>query len=259
MTFSKIFSKTWNDYKNNFREIFKFVLIFAGIPYFILTIINLIWIFSNDTVRQLVLNPSLLSQEGFSIPFYYSLINGLFGVILFLILFFIMASLTAISVKKQKFNLNELINIGKQSYFRYIGFCSILLIFLIGPFLLLIIPAIIFLIYWTFAIYVLYDKKESILGSLSESKKIVNGGWWMVFGYSALIFLIIYSPILILSLPTFFAQKIYFLNKLPIPIVFGILNILIQYFISLITYILIYPFSILFFKNFYFDLKKKKK
>jgi hypothetical protein len=56
-------------------------------------------------------------------------------------------------------------------------------IFLVGLFILLIIPGIIFGIYWAFAIYAVMLNNKSGLEALQYSKSLVQGRWWRVFGY----------------------------------------------------------------------------
>lgn len=55
-------------------------------------------------------------------------------------------------------------------------------ILLIPLMFLLVIPAIIFAIFWAFAVYVVMDDKLSGYSALKYSKFVVQGHWWKVLG-----------------------------------------------------------------------------
>ena len=101
---------------------------------------------------------------------------------------FYFAGLIPISVKKKSFSFKELTREAKQSFFKYIWFTIVLVVFLSGLFLLLIIPGIIFFFYWAVAVYAFFDKKEGIIKSLKYSKLLIKGRWWRVVGYTILLF-----------------------------------------------------------------------
>lgn len=56
-------------------------------------------------------------------------------------------------------------------------------IFLLGLFLLLIVPGIIYSVYWAFALYAVMLHHEHGRGALAYSKSVVKGRWWKVLGY----------------------------------------------------------------------------
>jgi len=51
-------------------------------------------------------------------------------------------------------------------------------------FLLLIVPGIIFAVYWMFVLYVVILKDETAFDAMSYSKSLVKGRWWKTLGYS---------------------------------------------------------------------------
>ncbi len=59
-------------------------------------------------------------------------------------------------------------------------------IFLIGLFLLLFVPGIIFYIYWIFITYVVILKNIWGYSAIKESKAIVQNRWWKTFGIALL-------------------------------------------------------------------------
>lgn len=127
-------------------------------------------------------------------------------------------------------------------------------------FLLLIIPAIIFTVYWIFGIYILFDEKKGIRESLRRSREIVRGKWWRVLGNSLLIGLIligIYFALTLISFPTQIIYNNAILNGESISTQFIVLNSLLGWLSNFLISLISIPIPILFFKNLYFDLKKK--
>lgn len=59
-------------------------------------------------------------------------------------------------------------------------------IFLIGLFLLIIIPGIIFYVYWIFIVEVVILEKKYFWNAMKHSKSVVKGRWWSVFGIALL-------------------------------------------------------------------------
>lgn len=55
-------------------------------------------------------------------------------------------------------------------------------IFLLGLMLLLIVPAIIYGVYWSFSIFAIVFHNKSFRDALRYSKEVVQGRWWRVFG-----------------------------------------------------------------------------
>lgn len=92
------------------------------------------------------------------------------------------------------------------------------------------VPGIIFMVYWIFAFFILYDQRLGIKKSLGESKRIVRGRWWRTFGIFLLIGLIVTAVSGVL-------------NNIP----------LIGWIASMV---LVHPFFIIFFKNFYLNMKE---
>lgn len=78
---------------------------------------------------------------------------------------------------------------------------------------LLVIPAIIFSVFWTFAIYVVTLKDMAWMAALRDSKKIVQGRWWTVVGYS-IVFAVIASLVgsaisLVVSIPFMLLKNVF--------------------------------------------------
>ncbi|MTI96510.1 MAG: hypothetical protein FH749_13720 [Firmicutes bacterium] len=68
----------------------------------------------------------------------------------------------------------------------YIGTSLMLTVFIFGLSLLLIVPAIIFGVFWLFCLHAVALRKRDFLAALSYSKEIVSGRWWLMLGYIVL-------------------------------------------------------------------------
>lgn len=75
----------------------------------------------------------------------------------------------------------------------------------LGGFILFIIPGVIFSLWYTFAPFVAILEKKRGMEALRESKKMVQGRWWTVFGYflvlGILFFLVSFAVQIIASIP----------------------------------------------------------
>ena len=89
----------------------------------------------------------------------------------------------AYSVKSKKKNLSfgEVINGASKYYLKAICLSIVLAFALIFLFMLLIVPGIVFLIYWIFSTYILVFEDVSIIESMRRSMNLVKDKWWNVF------------------------------------------------------------------------------
>ncbi len=123
--------------------------------------------------------------------------------------------------------------------------------------------------------YVLIRENVGIFESMRRSKLIVKGRWWRVFGYFILFSLItiaisfaflIPNLIIDVALRTSFPQittideSSIFGQPLNLKtfMIFLILSGVLKGIFSIIKLIIIFPLTILFFKNFYFNLRFEK-
>ncbi len=173
------------------------------------------------------------------------ILEGLIGII---------ATMAIAYIVKQKIdgktiNFKEALKKSLSRWPAAIGTNIILGIFLLGLTLLLIVPGVIYYVYWIFVIYVVILHDKSGKNALDYSKSIVRGRWWKVLGYS-LIFGIL---TLIASLSIGFVEGI-ILGFLPENFVISIFEILLDSFTDfLLAYFTVV--SVIFFIN--FDSTKK--
>jgi hypothetical protein len=190
------------------------------------------------------------------IPLHFSSAIFLTALISFVFYFMFEAGLIKESITG-KLNFNRLVNSGKSNFWKFVWFCIVSFFFLILLFLALIIPGIIFSVYWILAVFVYFDSKKNVIESLKTSFHMVKGNWWKIFGY--ILLLLIFSIIIgvvtsVISLPTLI--KIYSLNSPASSLL--ICDFILNSISDFLSNLIIIPFSILFYKNIYLELKNKK-
>lgn len=136
------------------------------------------------------------------------------------------------------------IKIGLKRFWPFIITNIVLGIIIAAGFILLIIPGIIFSIWYFAASYITATEDIKPLLALDESKKVVTGRWWQVFGYFFVIGLVLGIIAAIILTP------LYYLLTL------GLSNLYAQDVLSLIFVFLFVPFQYLIIGQLYYDLKK---
>jgi len=230
--FGSLFSDSLNEYGSKFNSYFRIYLILYLIPV-VLGLILALLIFGTFNLYNISNINGLFLQNAVSNS---ALIVLFVLVVLISIVLYTMLMISYIHLalsKKNEVSLSETLGVAKKNFWRYLGFAIVMGIFLVVLYILLIIPGIIFTVYWAFASYVFIHKNTTVMGALKESKNIVRGNWWKVFWRGLLLFIIYIVVDGILGF---------------IPIIGGLLSMLI-----------LYPFSVLFFKNLYLDMIGKKK
>ncbi len=168
-TIGKILSESWKKFTQNFQLIL-LVTLAVYIP------INIILFFVSPDVS--------LGQGGIHEATIY------LGILLiFYTLIGIIATMAIAYIVKQKIdgktvNFSEAIKKSLSRWPAAIGTNIILGIFLFGLSLLLVVPGIIYHVYWLFVTYVVILHDKSGKSALDHSKNIVRGRWWKVAGYS---------------------------------------------------------------------------
>lgn len=95
-------------------------------------------------------------------------------------------------IKKRdvKVSLREAMREGWHKMIPYMWIAFLISLCLFGGVILLIIPGIVFAVWFLFSEYVLIDKDIRGTKALFRSKKLVDGYWWEVFGRTLLIWII---------------------------------------------------------------------
>ena len=266
MSLGKIFGESWREYWNNFSVFLKFMLIFLGLPTFILSIISTIYLFINLDVLAIIINPQVFSQLSLSNVFgklapYFVLIL-ISGFISFLLSVYVLKGIVCGGLKKNKYNYPELKNLGKNGYWKFLGFCIVCGIFLFLLTLLLIIPGIIFGIFWIFGAYVFISQNKGIIDSLKTSLHMVRGRWWKTFGYLVLIILIgagVSTVVSFLEIPFSVMSTVYATLNSSVSKPLFVASAFFSWLTNFLSNLFILPFSVIFFKNYYLEVLGKNK
>jgi len=230
MDLGNVIGKSWDEYRKNFKQLFLLTLVFIGIPTVLAFLI--FFMFGINYSEQVNIEELKLSAELIAAI---SLI-GIIGAIFY---FIYEAGLIKESLKGfAKFDFHRVTHSGKRNFWKFVWFGIVAMFFLCLLFMALIIPGIIFGIYWSLAIFVYFDSNKTVMESLRTSFHMVKGNWWRIFGYTIVLVLIFGLVGVITEL----------LGYLVTEFVAGFIN-------TLFTA----PFAILFYKNIYLGLRGKGK
>ena len=141
--------------------------------------------------------------------------------------------LYAIKERESKIGIKESFKRGWHKVFPFI-WISILTGFIgMGGFLLLVIPGIIFLVWFIFSNFVLISEDLKGMDALFRSKQLVNGYWWKVFWRLLVIWLIVFIISTGITLPLKF-----FVNKTISDIAEGIFSLFLTPFFITYTFLI---------------------
>lgn len=173
----EIFSATWALYSKHFALIVIITLVVA-IPVNIGN--TLITDMSTD------LSTSAITDDGYGVFSGIMWINLLGGGILLALVGVLTPLAISFAVNKlvkgESVTYQEALKAAFSAWPRGIITSLILFVLLVVLYTLLIIPGIIFTIFWAFAIPAVMISGLSGMSALSDSKSIVSGRWWKVFG-----------------------------------------------------------------------------
>jgi len=247
MGFGDLFSRSWKEYKENFWTIFKIFLLFSLIPLIIVRVVSLL---SNAPEKT----------SFFDLVSLFSIV-GILGLILIVSYFIMTLSYLYLSLYKKQnasMNLGQAVKGGLKYFWKYLGLSLLVVILLIPLFILLIIPGLIFSIYWVFSGYVLMGENTGIWESMKRSKLIVKGRWWTVLGYSILLALVMGLISIPLGIPGFIYSFIVGISSLGEELVLSnsqkIISLIFEVISSFSTLVTV-PLAILFSKNFYLEMR----
>ncbi|PIS40798.1 MAG: hypothetical protein COT26_01430 [Candidatus Kerfeldbacteria bacterium CG08_land_8_20_14_0_20_43_14] len=107
-----------------------------------------------------------------------AILSALLGVIIPLGIVFIIQS----GLNGQRVDYQAALRTAFQNWRAGVVTSFLMAILLILLAILLIVPAVIFGVFWAFAIYAVVDEKLSGMAALKQSKGVVQGRWWKVLG-----------------------------------------------------------------------------
>lgn len=85
----------------------------------------------------------------------------------------------------EKFDYEKILDLKdpglKQKLLDLLWTYIIFFVLIVLLFLLLVIPGIIFMVYWYFNVYIVLDQKLRGMAALKKSKEMIKGHWWKTF------------------------------------------------------------------------------
>ena len=164
LTFGQLLSRGWEIYKNNFKT-FLLIILVIYVP------INLILNLLPESAQP--------NFESIQLEVYVSqILELILGIIATLAVAYAVNKI----INKKTPQLWESIKSALLVWDKAILTTLIAGIILIALFFLLIIPGIIYAVYYTFFLYAIILKDVKFKGALDFSKNLVKGRWWRVFG-----------------------------------------------------------------------------
>ena len=186
------------------KKYFKEMLILSLILTFATTIINMFITFMNTTYFSKILE-ELKFENGYAPVLDYIRINiemiitYIFALLIaLLILHIINLTITATFIyylenafKNKKITLKESFLMATDKIWVLIVTEAILAIFLLGLTFLLIIPALIFFVFWIFYLYSSIIRDKNYIEALKYSKHLIENNWFRSLGYGIIFSLLI--------------------------------------------------------------------
>jgi len=155
--------------------------------------------------------------------------------ILLALYFSIRAYMAVFLLVKKDFQGNELViyKETKKLFWPYLGLTILTTIFILLWTLLLIIPGIIYSIFYSLAVYVFFFEDKRGLAAIRRSLNLVSNYWWPVFGRFLFLGLLVWIFTIIISIPLIVDNTIFvsFWNGL-----IQVINFLIGPIVLLFTY-----------------------
>jgi len=170
----KLFSESWKIYKNKFKVFFGILIIPTLITLFFVIFFASIFmtVFSANSFMSSAKTPSIILF----------VLGIIFAVFIIIIQMWSQVSmLYVIKDYKENINIKEAYNRSKSSIFPVLIVSSWIGLALFGGFMLLIIPGIIFYVWFAFSNFVLICENIKGKKALSRSKEYVKGKWFKVF------------------------------------------------------------------------------
>ncbi len=215
----QLFSESWEFFKTNLNKLILITLILMS-PSILNQILSLI--FGNKS------NPVIGTIMGLLVLL--SIVTGIWGTI---------ALITFITEKNPALTISEAYNKNVSLFWSYLWLSIVIGLIVLAGLILVIIPGIIWGIYFSLFSYILICEKIKGWAAAKKSKQLVKKYWWPVFGRVVLLSLIFIVLSLILSPISYFSELLYSL-------------------IIIIISLLYSPFATVYSYNIYQNLKQIK-
>lgn len=179
------------------------------------------------------------------------------GLAITIISYFSTVAILYFLFKKPDKNLGSLISKSSVYYFSVLAVVFLVGLMLIPLYLALIIPGIIFSVYWAFSYFFVIDEDEDVVNSIKKSYRLVKGNWWGVLGRILLLSLIVF---ILSSAIKFSFMFVFLIIQGPSVFVTGLsfTNSIIYDLFENVLFSLGYLFSLVYLYYLYIGLKEKK-
>lgn len=179
----ELFKKAFEDYKNNFSKLIIFMLIPMAAT-FAFGILAVLFVGGAVGVNKLSNSSAVTSGTvGFSIVFFIIAV-----IILILINLTAMAGMfITFRDSEESLTIKEIINRAKKNIGGYLWISILTGILVMLWALLLIIPGIIFGIYYTLSVWVFFKEGKKGMAAIKRSHDLIKNYWWAVFGRLVLV------------------------------------------------------------------------
>lgn len=145
----------------------------------VLTIISTVISYSHTYVSQFVLSPEPVRFNFDNIPL--TILFVLIALFSF-IFYFYSLSTSYVSILNIETNEKGIFQLGYKKMWRLFLISMVIGLIIFGGMVLLIVPAVIFGVWYSFSLFLVMDKTLSIKESLKQSKAMVKGKFWKVLG-----------------------------------------------------------------------------
>lgn len=187
-------AKIWFKNLKKIVLIYLWGLLFAAVPVAIILLLGLVLnISDNRTSLGLVIAFMIISIAGFLVAIYFS----------------IRAYMSIFLLVKKNYEGKEL-EIYKETkdlFWPYLSLTFLTTIFIILWTLLLIIPGIIYSIFYSLAVYVFFFEGEKGMAAVRRSISLVQNYWWEVFGRYLFIGLVFWLVGVVIAAPMSFVTE----------------------------------------------------
>lgn len=178
----KTIKLAWEKYESHLGQLTLLTLINYAITFIIFVPAALIF------VIFLIVISGIGTTSIANLPF--ANLGFLIGLILIVILVFVFAVIIGSyfnavimwavlnTAQGKKWEIKDALKMGLKYFWKLIAANILVMLGVLGGLVLLIVPGIIFMVWWMFTAMVVVDEDETALEAINRSKQLVEGVWW---------------------------------------------------------------------------------
>lgn len=187
--YSALLQKSWQIFRTHFKDLIVIVLItfvLFGIVVAVVTAVMATLFGTSLAVTGDYWNAGLTAAAIIS-----GIVVAVVAVLAYSLPLFLVTRLTQKHLSRQPIDLVAETKAALPHLPAFVGTILLATLLLLPLFLLLVIPGIIFMIFWLFITQEMVLRQQYGMSALVESKRLVSGRWWQVFGYMLLTWVIL--------------------------------------------------------------------